>query len=112
MWLGLLFSMLDLTMLTYHQFEDEPLEYEGVSESLSHLFRLRSIQCLIMADVTKSAPLTLEALIFHVIAEHSRGGDGETSVWMIVGLTVRAAMQMGYHRSVCCWENIKTRSDC
>lgn len=100
MWLGLLFSILDLTMLAYKQFDEEPEEYQGISESLSDLYRVRTIQCLMMADISKCASHTLETLICHVIAEHWRSGDGETGVWMIVGLVVRAALQMGYHRSV------------
>jgi hypothetical protein len=99
MWLGLLFSILDLTMLAYQQFDEEPPEYEGISKSLSELYRLRTIQCLMKADITKCAPNTLETLICHVIAEHSRSEDGETGVWMTVGIVVRAALQMGYHRS-------------
>jgi hypothetical protein len=100
MWLGLLFSIFDITMLAYHQFDEEPPEYEGISKSLSELYRLRTIQCLLMADIAKCAANTLETLICHVIAEYSRSGDGETGIWMIVGLIVRAALQMGYHRSV------------
>ena len=102
MWLGLLFSILDLTMLSYHQFEEEPPEYEGISESLSELYRLRTAQCLMMADVTICAPHTLETLMCNVTAEHSRRKDNKKGVWMMVGVIARAALQMGYHRSVPC----------
>ena len=52
-----------------------------------------------MADITKCAPHTLETFVCYVVAEHSRRRDGENRVWILVGLIVRAALQMGYHRS-------------
>jgi hypothetical protein len=59
MWLGLLFSMLTLVMLSYHILDDEPPEYEKISESLFELYRLRTAQCLMLGDITKCAPYTL-----------------------------------------------------
>lgn len=100
MWLGMLFSVLNLAMLGYALFENEPPEYEGVSESLAELYRLRTAQCLMMGDITKCAPYTLETLIFNSFGEHLRRKDSERGVWMMVGVIVRAAIQMGYHRSV------------
>jgi hypothetical protein len=62
MWLGLLFSVLSLTMLSYYLNEEEPPEYEGISQSLCELYRLRTTQCLMMGDISKCAPHTLETL--------------------------------------------------
>ncbi len=49
---------------------------------------------------TKCAPYTLETLINNIMAEWARNGEGEARVWMMVGVLVRVALQMGYHRSV------------
>jgi hypothetical protein len=49
---------------------------------------------------TKCAPYTLETLINNIMAEWARNGEGEAQVWVMVGVLVRVALQMGYHRSV------------
>ncbi|KAF4630074.1 hypothetical protein G7Y89_g8068 [Cudoniella acicularis] len=98
MWLGLLFSILSLIMLSYHLLENEPPEFEGVSGSLFKLYRLRTTQCLVMGDITKCAPHTLETLIFHAMVEQARRSDGAASAWMVFGVMNRVALQMGYHR--------------
>jgi len=53
MWLGFLFSILSLTMLSYHQFNDSAPEYGGIAKALSDLYRQRTAQCLLIADITK-----------------------------------------------------------
>ncbi|PMD57147.1 uncharacterized protein K444DRAFT_535235 [Hyaloscypha bicolor E] len=100
MWIGLLFSMLSLIMLSFYLNDEEPPEYEGTSRSLYELYRLRTAQCLMMGDITKCAPHTVETMIYNCMAEWAHNGDSETRVWMVVGLLVRVALQMGYHRLV------------
>lgn len=100
MWLGLVFSILTLTMLSFHVLDDEPLEYEGVSESLFELYRLRTAQSLMLADITKCAPYTLDTLILNAMAEQASRSDNGASVWMMFGVINRVALQMGYHRWV------------
>lgn len=100
MWLGLLFSMLTLVMLSYHILLDEPPEYEGVSESLFELYRLRTAQCLMLGDITKCAPFTIETLIFNSMAEQATRHDSGASVWLMFGVINRVALQMGYQRLV------------
>lgn len=56
MWIGLLFSMLSLIMLSFYLNEEEPPEYEGTSQSLYELYRLRTAQCLMMGDITSKWP--------------------------------------------------------
>ncbi|KAL3423279.1 fungal specific transcription factor domain-containing protein [Phlyctema vagabunda] len=96
MWLGLLFSMLNLTMLGYSSFDREPPEYAGATNSLAEMYRIRTAQCLMVADITKCAPYTVETLIHNCIAESWDGN--EKGAWMMTGVLIRAAMQMGYHR--------------
>jgi hypothetical protein len=54
MWIGLLFSMLSLMMLSFYLNDDEPPEYEGTSHSQYELYRLRTAQCLMMGDIVRS----------------------------------------------------------
>jgi hypothetical protein len=84
-------------MLSYHQFE-EPSEYEGISESLFQLYRLRTAQCLIIGDIAKCLPYTLETLRFNATAELNRQDDNSRNLWIMTGVIVRAAINMGYHR--------------
>ncbi|RYP78350.1 hypothetical protein DL771_000535 [Monosporascus sp. 5C6A] len=93
----LLFSILGITMLAYHQY-GEPPEYEGISESLFQLYRMRTAQCLLSGDIAKCKPYTVEALRFNATAELNRKDDNRRGLWIMTGLVVRAAINMGYHR--------------
>ena len=84
-------------MLSCHQY-DEPPEYEGISESLFQLYRLRTAQCLIIGDIAKCLPYTIETLRFNATAELNRKDDNSRGLWMMTGVVVRAAINMGYHR--------------
>lgn len=100
MWLGLLFSIFSLTMLTYGLSKDEPPEYLGISQSLAELYRLRTAQCLMMADITKCLPYTVETLMYNAAAEQLCRKDSSAGAWIMGGTIIRVAIQMGYHRSV------------
>lgn len=94
MWLGFLFPILSLTMLSYHQFKDSPPEYERIARALSDLYRQRTTQCLLIADITKYAPYTLETLIFSITAEHSFKGNAEAGIYIMIGILVRTALHI------------------
>lgn len=98
MWLGLFFAVLSQIMLSYHLSSDEPPEYEGISASLSQLYRVKAIQCLAMGDISTCKPYTVETMIYCVMCEWARIGQSDMRVWLMVGLLIRVALQMGYHR--------------
>jgi hypothetical protein len=50
------------------------------------------------SDYTKSSIYTLETLIFYVHGEYASRWDAEVGIWVIVGMIVRLALRMGYHR--------------
>ena len=85
-------------MLSYHQFSNEPSEYKGRADALYELYRLCTAQCLIIGDVAKCLPYTIETLLFNSTAELSRKDDSGRGLWMMTGIMVRAAINMGYHR--------------
>ncbi|KAI9148201.1 Efflux pump mlcE [Paramyrothecium foliicola] len=70
-WLGLLFSILAITMLAHHH-NGERLQYEGIAETRFELYR--------------------------VPAELNRRDDNRRGLWILTGVVVRAAINMGYHR--------------
>lgn len=96
MWLGLLFSILGITMLAYYQ-HGEPPEYEGISGPLFQLYRMRTAQCLLSSDISKCLPYTVETLRFNATAELNRKDDNRRGLWIMTGVVVRAAINMGYH---------------
>ncbi|KAG5928393.1 hypothetical protein E4U53_002682 [Claviceps sorghi] len=98
MWLGLLYSILCLAMLSYHKIGDEPPEWRGRTLDLAAEYRLRTVQCLMKADYTKPVEHTVETMLLYVFGEYSSRWDADLGLWMIVSLTIRIAFRMGYHR--------------
>jgi hypothetical protein len=70
----------------------------GRTLELAAEYRLRTVQCLVNSDYTKSSIYTIETLILYVHGEYASRWDAEVGIWVIVGMIVRLAMRMGYHR--------------
>ncbi|KAG6025022.1 hypothetical protein E4U41_001627 [Claviceps citrina] len=98
MWLGLLYSVLCLAMLSYHKVGDEPAEWRDRTLELAAEYRLRTVQCLMRADYTKPVEYTVETMLLYVLGEYSSRWDADLGLWMIVSLIIRIAFRMGYHR--------------
>lgn len=98
MWVGLVYSMLCLAMLSYHKVGDEPAEWKGRSFELAAEYRLRTVQCLVVADYTKPVEYTVETMIHYLFGEWSSRWDADVGCWLIVSQIVRVAFRMGYHR--------------
>ncbi|KAI1441805.1 fungal-specific transcription factor domain-containing protein [Annulohypoxylon stygium] len=98
MWIGLLYAMLCLAMLSYHKVGDEPPEWKGRSLELAAEYRLRTVQCLVVADYTKPVEYTVETLLLYLFGEYSSRWDADLSLWIITGIITRLAFRMGYHR--------------
>lgn len=98
MWLGLLYSILCLAMLSYHKVGDEPAEWKGRSLELAAEYRMRTVQCLFAADYTKPREYTVETMLLYVFGELSSRWDADMSLYLITSVVVRVAFRMGYHR--------------
>ncbi|ETS86701.1 hypothetical protein PFICI_00529 [Pestalotiopsis fici W106-1] len=98
MWVGLVYSMLCLAMLSYHKVGDEPPEWKGRALELAAEYRLRTVQCLVVADYTKPVEYTVETMILYLFGEWSSRWDADLSLWLITSMITRIAMRMGYHR--------------
>ncbi|MCJ1397364.1 hypothetical protein MMC11_000557 [Xylographa trunciseda] len=97
-WLGQLYAIFCLAMHSYHRAEDEPFEYKGRTLSLASNYRALTAQCLLLADYTKPVTYILETMVLHLHGEFARSRDAEVGVWVLVGMIVRLAMRMGFHR--------------
>lgn len=97
-WLGMVFAMMCTALQSYSRAGDEPPEYRGESWDKSSEYRRLTAQCLVMADITQPITHMLETLILHVYADYARSRDAEIGVLISIGIIVRLAMRMGYHR--------------
>lgn len=97
-WIGLLYAVICLAMQSYSRIGDEPPEWKGRTLDLASEYRKKTVQCLVISDYTKSVENTIETLVLYVHGEYSSRWDAEVGIWVIVGMIVRLAMRMGYHR--------------
>ncbi|KXJ91778.1 hypothetical protein Micbo1qcDRAFT_57767 [Microdochium bolleyi] len=97
-WIGLLYSMLCLAMLSYNRVGDEPPEWKGRGLELAAEYRLRTVQCLNLADYTKPREYTVETMILYLFGEVSSRYDADLGFWIISSTIARTAMRQGYHR--------------
>ena len=97
-WLGQIFALMCLAMHSYSRMDDEPPEFRGKSLALAANYRCLTGQCLLLADFTKPVNHMIETLVLHLHCEYARNRDAEVGTWVLVGMIVRLAMRMGYHR--------------
>lgn len=105
-WIGMLFAMLRLAMLSYTREGDEPPEFRGKCQDMANNFRTQMAHCLITADYTRPHNFLIETLILHMNGEYVSKVDAEASVWVLAGMIARLAMRMGYHRDSKLFPNI------
>lgn len=96
--LAQLFAIMSLALQSYDRVGDEPPDWLGISMKISATYRRLTAQTVILADISDPDPTILETLVLHSFAEFGRSRDPEPGVTMLVSLTVRLAMRMGYHR--------------
>ncbi|KAI0010990.1 hypothetical protein F4779DRAFT_616058 [Xylariaceae sp. FL0662B] len=106
MWIGLVYSMLCLAMLSYNKVGDEPTEWKGRSLELAAEYRLRTVQCLVVADYTKPVEYTVETMLLYLFGEYSSRWDADLSLWLITSIITRLAFRMGYHRDAAWFPSI------
>jgi hypothetical protein len=68
------------------------------TERLMDSYREKVVQCLVLSKYTKCAPYTLETLILYLHIEYIRSDDSQIEPWMLLGIIIRLALRMGYHR--------------
>lgn len=105
-WIGLLYSILCLGMLSYNRVGDEPPEWKGRALDLAADYRLRTVQCLHLADYTKPREYTVETMILYLFGEFSSRFDADLGFWTISSTIARTAMRQGYHRDGKLFPNI------
>ena len=104
MWVGMLFAMMCLAT-QFQSFQvSEPKgvdQYPLSAQEVQHQVRLyqeKTVQCLVLGKYTKSVPYTIQTLLLYFSTEHFQSEDTEIGTWILLGIVVRIAMRMGYHR--------------
>lgn len=110
MWLGLLYGVLALGALFQATFEVHGANLCDPSTSLSSIrvefYREKIVQCVVLANYTKCPPYTVETFMLYFGTEYLRSADFQISMWLMVGMIVRMAFRMGYHRDPSRFPNI------
>ncbi|KAK2797520.1 hypothetical protein FQN51_008418 [Onygenales sp. PD_10] len=96
-WIGMLFSVLCLTSCCNHLggVDTRPTK---LAQHDIELYRKRATQCLVLGNYTKPGPYTLQALLLYTSSEYMRCQDADFGLSLLIGMVVRLAMRMGYHR--------------
>jgi len=103
MWIGLLFATMCLSVLDQNfspNPSDQPLYLQSAadSERLVQVYREKTTQCLVLGQYTKGVPYTIETLLLYLQIEYLRSEDTQIGIWILLGIVVRIALRMGYHR--------------
>lgn len=109
MWLGLLYAVLAIGA----RFQSGAMHADGSIKSGDTLqiarmdfFREKVVQAVILANYAKCPPYTVDAFMLYFGSEYARSSDTQFSMWLLVGMIVRIALRMGYHRDPGFFSNI------
>lgn len=99
MWLGLLLSILYVSAICTQRAErDELSPFPMSAVDTINKFRNLAASALVLGDFSKARPYTLECLMIYTEGEYMLSNDSQVKVWVLLGLIVRLALRMGYHR--------------
>lgn len=96
MWLGLLYAILSLAA-SFGLRDNDP-QSSSAQAILTDVNKYHTLSAgaAVLADFTKPKAYTLECLILY--AAGLRSNNAFVNVWLMIGLVVRLALRMGYHR--------------
>ncbi|TVY29882.1 Equisetin cluster transcription factor [Lachnellula hyalina] len=98
LWIGLLFAILGLAT-TLRQTTDSSMPIEsGANFISSKEFRLRTTQCLVLGHYSTAKAYGLETLVLYLQSNLIGLVDSQINLWFLMGIIIRLAMRMGYHR--------------
>ena len=106
LWAGMLFAMMCFSLQSYRRNRQEPPEYQGTSAALMELYRIRTAQCIGIADITKPVLSMLRIFYLYTIIEYADERDGDIGTYVLSGHLVRLALQQGLHRDPSQHQNI------
>ncbi|WPG97364.1 Hypothetical protein R9X50_00013900 [Acrodontium crateriforme] len=104
MWLGLLYSILSLAA-SFALRDTDPTSAQA-KKIVADVNKYHSLaaSAAVAADFTKPKPYTIECLILY--GAGLRSNNAFLNIWLMIGLVVRLALRMGYHRDPSHYPNI------
>ncbi|KAH2382423.1 hypothetical protein KXV98_001878 [Aspergillus fumigatus] len=110
-WLGLLYAIFALAVSILNTIEEPVPHSLGDHQAATTRFRERTVQCLVQANYITPGRYKVEALFLYTMGEFLTSCDAQAGVSFMLGLTIRLAMRMGYHRDPRNFPKIRTSSD-
>ncbi|KAJ5915809.1 hypothetical protein N7454_010950 [Penicillium verhagenii] len=105
-WIALLYAILALSISLFHRSE-EPFPISVVDPMMVwDVYRRRSAQCLVETNYLVPGKYKGEALLLYTISEFLRSQDAQIGVSYLLGITIRLALRMGYHRDPSHYPNL------
>lgn len=96
LWVGLLFAILGI-VTTLRQITKMPTEFGG-HILYPNVFRLRTTQCLVRGKYSTAKAYALEILLLSLQSNFLGHVGSNINLWFVMGIIIRLAMRMGYHR--------------
>lgn len=94
----MLYSILTLSTLFYQRIGDPIHGLTGDYTEVCNIFRKRSAQCLVQSNYIVAGQYKVEGLFLYTMGEFYKKHDVKSGVAYLLGITIKLAMQMGYHR--------------
>ncbi len=94
----MLYSILTLSTLFYQRVGDPINGLTGDYTEICHTFRKRSAHCLVQSNYIVAGQYKVEGLFLYTMGEFYKKHDVKSGVPYLLGITIKLAMQMGYHR--------------
>ncbi|KAH7386217.1 fungal-specific transcription factor domain-containing protein [Cadophora sp. MPI-SDFR-AT-0126] len=98
MWIGLLFSIICLSSCNLELATSINKTTGTTTPSQTPHYLQKITQCLLLGSYQKTPPHTLETLLLYMNITYHHSPDTQRSIYILLGIIVRLALRMGYHR--------------
>ncbi|KAI9687720.1 MAG: hypothetical protein M1822_001800 [Bathelium mastoideum] len=98
MWIGLLYGIMSLSVFFRYRSEGDGCKpSKAITETIDRYLDLAT-SAMVLADYTGGKPYTIECMLVSASNQYLLSADRQDRVWITLGLTIRLALRMGYHR--------------
>ncbi|RDW58331.1 oleate activated transcription factor 3 [Coleophoma crateriformis] len=107
MWIGLLCSIMSISAFLQLQEVGAPNSYASETQETLEAYRTLTIHCLVAGDYLRPTRYTIETLTLHFAVDQNTNLDPNIGNWILIGVVVRIALRMGFHRDPSHWPSIR-----
>jgi hypothetical protein len=111
MWIGILYGL--LCVGSHYELFAIPVTEQNPTPTLPletqvrvEIYRRKMIECMVLGGYSKGVPHTIETMQLYLQVEYLAGADSPTEFWLLLGMLMRLAYRMGYHRDGSQFPNI------